>query len=119
MPRSYVRLSAGRTEMSESTQALAFLAGANSIFQGDILLTADNPGMKKDNNLLNKLGISSEKLSKKISNSIVKVAEKSINSEKGNAKHLLDTDNNLHPKSVPTEVTQTKKEAAGTLEKNA
>ena len=63
MPHSYVRLSAGRTEMSESTQALAFLAGANSIFQGDILLTAENPGKKKDTKLFKKLGIVSEELS--------------------------------------------------------
>ncbi len=61
MPYSYVRLSAGRTEMSESTQALAFLAGANSIFQGDILLTAENPGKTKDTKLFQKLGIESEK----------------------------------------------------------
>ncbi|MAH89603.1 MAG: biotin synthase BioB [Pelagibacterales bacterium] len=63
MPYSYVRLSAGRTEMSESTQALAFLAGANSIFQGDILLTAENPGKMKDIKLFKKLGIVSEELS--------------------------------------------------------
>ncbi len=63
MPKSYVRLSAGRTEMSESTQALAFLAGANSIFQGDILLTADNPNKNKDKKLLDKLGIETEVLS--------------------------------------------------------
>ena len=63
MPYSYVRLSAGRTEMSESTQALAFLAGANSIFQGDILLTAENPGKTKDIKLFKKLGIVSEELS--------------------------------------------------------
>ena len=62
MPFSYVRLSAGRTEMSESTQALAFFAGANSIFQGDVLLTAENPNKKKDSKLLNKLGIVSEEL---------------------------------------------------------
>ena len=63
MPKSYIRLSAGRTEMTDSTQALAFLAGANSIFQGDVLLTANNPGKEKDMNLLNKLGITSEKSS--------------------------------------------------------
>ena len=44
MPASYVRLSAGRTEMSDETQALCFFAGANSIFYGDKLLTTDNPG---------------------------------------------------------------------------
>tara|TARA_A100001015_G_C15004302_1_gene719951 strand:- start:353 stop:1318 length:966 start_codon:yes stop_codon:yes gene_type:complete len=61
MPKSYVRLSAGRTEMSDSTQALAYLAGANSIFQGDVLLTADNPEKNKDDALFKKLGIVSEK----------------------------------------------------------
>src|SRR5690606_19179232 len=43
MPRSVVRLSAGRLEMSEEMQALCFLAGANSVFYGDTLLTTDNP----------------------------------------------------------------------------
>jgi biotin synthase len=57
MPRSFVRLSAGRTEMSEETQALCFFAGANSIFCGDTLLTADNPGEDKDRTLFAKLGI--------------------------------------------------------------
>ena len=57
MPRSFVRLSAGRTEMSDETQALCFLAGANSIFCGDTLLTADNPGEDKDAVLFAKLGL--------------------------------------------------------------
>ncbi len=57
MPASYVRLSAGRTEMSESTQALGFFAGANSIFYGEKLLTTDNPTACSDQNLFNKLGI--------------------------------------------------------------
>jgi len=57
MPKSYVRLSAGRTEMSEETQALCFLAGANSIFVGDTLLTADNPEQSEDAQLFAKLGI--------------------------------------------------------------
>ena len=57
MPTSFVRLSAGRTEMSEETQALCFFAGANSIFCGDTLLTADNPGEDKDQALFKKLGI--------------------------------------------------------------
>ena len=48
MPKSFVRLSAGRTEMSDEMQALCFFAGANSIFVGDTLLTADNPGDDKD-----------------------------------------------------------------------
>jgi biotin synthase len=57
MPTSFVRLSAGRTEMSDETQALCFFAGANSIFCGETLLTADNPGEDKDQALFNKLGI--------------------------------------------------------------
>ncbi len=58
MPKSFVRLSAGRTEMSDETQALCFLAGANSIFVGETLLTADNPGEDKDSRLFAKLGLS-------------------------------------------------------------
>lgn len=57
MPKSHVRLSAGRTEMSDETQALCFFAGANSIFVGDTLLTADNPGEDKDSVLFAKLGL--------------------------------------------------------------
>jgi biotin synthase len=57
MPKSFVRLSAGRTELSEETQALCFFAGANSIFVGDTLLTADNPGEDKDAKLFTKLGL--------------------------------------------------------------
>ncbi len=57
LPRSFVRLSAGRQQMSESTQALCFLAGANSIFYGDRLLTTDNPETARDMALLEKLGM--------------------------------------------------------------
>jgi len=57
MPRSMVRLSAGRESMSDATQALCFLAGANSIFTGDKLLTAGNAGLDADAKLLCKLGI--------------------------------------------------------------
>lgn len=57
MPRSFVRLSAGRAQMSESTQALCFLAGANSIFYGDRLLTTGNPEVARDLALLEKLGM--------------------------------------------------------------
>jgi biotin synthase len=57
MPRSMVRLSAGRESMSESTQALCFLAGANSIFTGDKLLTAGNAGADADAALFDKLGL--------------------------------------------------------------
>lgn len=57
MPQSAVRLSAGREEMNEQTQALCFLAGANSIFYGEKLLTTDNPEAEKDQKLFKKLGI--------------------------------------------------------------
>jgi biotin synthase len=57
MPRSVVRLSAGRTEMSDELQALCFFAGANSIFVGDRLLTAGNPGEDDDMRLFARLGI--------------------------------------------------------------
>ena len=58
MPRSMVRLSAGRESMNESTQALCFLAGANSIFTGEKLLTAGNAGVHADSTLFDKLGLS-------------------------------------------------------------
>jgi biotin synthase len=57
MPRSYVRLSAGRTDMSDEMQALCFLAGANSIFYGDRLLTTDNPVADRDRELFQRLGL--------------------------------------------------------------
>lgn len=57
MPRSYVRLSAGRNTMSEELQALCFFAGANSIHTGDSLLTTPLQGQSKDEELLTKLGI--------------------------------------------------------------
>jgi len=58
MPNSVVRLSAGRENMNEQTQALCFLAGANSIFYGEKLLTTSNPEAQKDRELFEKLGIS-------------------------------------------------------------
>lgn len=60
MPRSHVRLSAGRSEMSEETQALCFLAGANSIFYGERLLTTENPEAEADRKLFERLGIRPE-----------------------------------------------------------
>ena len=57
LPRSVVRLSAGRTEMSPEAQALCFLAGANSIFAGEKLLTTPNPGEDQDRALLAALGM--------------------------------------------------------------
>jgi biotin synthase len=60
MPQSHVRLSAGREQMNEQTQAMAFLAGANSIFYGEKLLTTPNPEANKDMQLFKKLGIKPE-----------------------------------------------------------
>jgi biotin synthase len=57
MPTSYVRLAAGRTAMSDEMQALCFLAGVNSIFVGDTLLTAGNPEADKDRQLFGRLGL--------------------------------------------------------------
>ena len=60
MPQSHVRLSAGREQMNEQTQAMAFLAGANSIFYGEKLLTTPNPEASKDMQLFKRLGIKPE-----------------------------------------------------------
>lgn len=60
MPRSVVRLSAGRQYMTDELQALCFVAGANSIFIGDVLLTTKNPQATRDANLLDRLGIKSK-----------------------------------------------------------
>jgi biotin synthase len=58
MPKSYVRLSAGREEINEQTQALCYFAGANSIFYGEKLLTTPNPDTNRDMQLFGKLGLS-------------------------------------------------------------
>jgi len=60
MPASYIRLSAGRSEMSDELQALCFFAGANSVFYGDRLLTADNPETDHDRALFGRLGLQME-----------------------------------------------------------
>lgn len=57
MPKSQVRLSAGRTEMSDEMQAMCFFAGANSIFYGEQLLTTENPPESKDHKLFKRLGV--------------------------------------------------------------
>ena len=62
MPVSHVRLSAGRDNMSDALQALCFLAGANSMFSGDKLLTTPLPGENRDRSLFQKLGITAEQL---------------------------------------------------------
>jgi biotin synthase len=63
IPASHVRLSAGRNSMSDELQALCFFAGANSIFVGDTLLTAANPGEDRDSSLLRRLGLTPEAMS--------------------------------------------------------
>lgn len=60
MPKSYIRLSAGRESLSDSDQALAFMAGANSIFSGEKLLTTPNAGQGADQRLFSKLGLTAE-----------------------------------------------------------
>lgn len=60
MPKSYVRLSAGREEMSKEMQAMCFFAGANSIFYGETLLTTENPETNQDKAMLAELGITIE-----------------------------------------------------------
>ena len=62
MPKASVRLSAGREEMSDEMQAMAFFAGANSIFYGDKLLTTDNPDENHDMELFKKLGINAQEI---------------------------------------------------------
>nr|WP_299244263.1 biotin synthase BioB [uncultured Halomonas sp.] len=79
MPQSHVRLSAGREQMNESTQALAFLAGANSIFYGDKLLTTANPQAERDRALFAKLGIRFEGREVKSENHYPVVADPGAN----------------------------------------
>ena len=62
MPKTHMRLSAGRTAMSDEMQALCFMAGANSIFMGDTLLTAANPAEDRDLRLFQRLGLEPEEL---------------------------------------------------------
>jgi biotin synthase len=64
MLKSYVRLSARREQMSDEMQALCFMAGANSIFYGDKLLTTDNPTPEKDEELFSRLGLKKLQCSK-------------------------------------------------------
>jgi biotin synthase len=60
MPAAHVRLSAGRSDMSDEMQALCFLAGANSIFYGEKLLTTGNPDVVHDQSLFARLGVEPE-----------------------------------------------------------
>jgi biotin synthase len=60
MPKSTVRLSAGRLELSKEAQAMCFMAGANSIFAGDKLLTTPNPDTAEDNVMMKELGLTKQ-----------------------------------------------------------
>ncbi|MCV2525302.1 MAG: biotin synthase BioB [Candidatus Lightella neohaematopini] len=75
MPKSYIRLAAGREYMNEQTQALCFIAGANSIFYGEKLLTTINPSCKKDKLLFNKLNIITE-------SNVINTKEQQISNDK-------------------------------------
>ena len=67
VPKAKVRLSAGRTHLNEGIQSLCFFAGANSIFYGEKLLTADNPSVKKDLDLIKKLDLNAQAPNQQIS----------------------------------------------------
>jgi biotin synthase len=75
MPKSMVRLSAGRESMSDATQALAFMAGANSIFTGDKLLTSANAGDSRDAALFARLGLKAMEAEEPMRASILEAAE--------------------------------------------
>ena len=66
MPKSFIRLSAGRTNMTETEQFLCFYSGANSVFIGEKLLTANNPQLNKDQKMLKSMGIKFKKASEHI-----------------------------------------------------
>jgi biotin synthase len=91
MPRSHVRLSAGRQEMSDEMQALCFLAGANSIFYGEKLLTTGNPDVERDRQLFARLGLKPEQrpagLATAEDSAAEDVAAKDAGAERVAAKH--------------------------------
>jgi biotin synthase len=70
MPESYVRLSAGRADMSDEMQAMCFFAGANSVFYGERLLTTDNPDANSDADLFSRLGINMQTVSEEDSQNV-------------------------------------------------
>jgi biotin synthase len=75
MPKTMVRLSAGRNDMSIAEQALCFMAGANSIFAGDKLLTTPNPAFEDDNAMFQLLGLNPRKAFKEEKQYLREVAE--------------------------------------------
>ncbi len=87
MPKSYVRLSAGRESMNEQMQAMCFMAGANSIFYGCKLLTTSNPETHEDVQLFKKLGINAEKTRSYSDEAYEQVLQEEIESQK--TEHLF------------------------------
>ena len=85
MPQSMVRLSAGRTAMSDEMQAMCFFAGANSIFAGDTLLTAGNPGEDADSRLFAKLGLEAMALEPASPGQPLREREPALEAGQGNA----------------------------------
>jgi biotin synthase len=75
MPKTMVRLSAGRTDMSIAEQAMCFMAGANSIFAGDKLLTTPNPSFDEDNAMFQLLGLQPRKAFKEEKQYLSELAE--------------------------------------------
>ena len=90
MPGSHVRLSAGREQMNEQMQALAFLAGANSIFYGEKLLTTGNPAANKDMQLFQRLGIEPEPYRAEQSDEVAEEALFSAIEESRNDRYFYD-----------------------------
>ena len=104
LPKTTVRLSAGRTSMSDEGQALCFMAGAASIFAGDKLLTTPNPDINKDMELFNILGLTPQKPYKKGDKPEVKETYKSSNSNGEKIKwsrpsHEIEANKNASKKS--------------------
>jgi|GEM_PF-1001894 len=83
MPAAFVRLSAGREHMSEEMQAQCFLAGANSIFYGECLLTISNPQIRQDKTLLAKPGINSPE------NAVLLTLKRQIRNKKLNTRYFI------------------------------
>lgn len=84
-PKSYVRLSAGRESLTDGEQALAFMAGANSFFYGDKLLTTDNAKKSNDDRLMSEIGMTAEQVCvNKIANSVLV-----INAVNGNTEEMM------------------------------
>lgn len=100
MPKSFVRLSAGREEMNEQMQAMCFFAGANSIFYGDKLLTTSNPKAEKDRTLFERLGIKPLQLTQEAPDDVVEEALNTAISLNQNSHLFYDATKKRDPKPV-------------------